>query len=1141
MEEAKAKLQTEQEKDQYMIDQLSTDSGVRAFVEKLGWMLSNRSLKESEGDMQAAEAILRMQQTAQGLVHPTIFSNAQRAGGGGKISDRAVKSIRTLMTGDALRYYRDLYADVMEDPTLKPQVIDDRLPGIEDPGYRELERLSISERLKLGNRIQADELRKPLLSGKETFKGATEIYIKDRELQIKELNEQVSDLENQIADMEKKLTSEQQTRIMVAVTYMEDRKSLDSELKKLQKLNNEGKPAPKGFADSALSTQAKLDKLHGEVIKMRKDARLDATIKKYEAVAKLKEQIAEKQAEKAEAKKIREYKAALARKIMVKPSDAINYEQAQAMYGIQALIDPNFRREGVNVAMFGGKSTLTAEEARSYIADAFAEGSTEDEIIDAIGKRNYERLVEQRKPLNDWTIEELEELANQVAELRYEGRRILEAKKERQNVIAQQYQDAIIRSLIATGKYKSQPIIGTAQDKREKQSPKRTLKAVYLATYPMRAKAMMLDGDRQGAAYNLLSMQKRNAQGIEWTNVERRLKPFYDAMKQAGFTYKDLYSTVEIDLDMHTRWQMSYSQLMYAWLSQFNEDNKNAVAYGNLVTHDDKISLSHDNKAIKALGNQRYDSLISLAEMHLLTGESGPKYANLLEAVRISLNGEAKRINEVAIREFNKPMRSVDQYLPLIRLAFNGEDMAEQVAEDLFNQNAGGMRTSVEKGFMKDRIKISPDHQKPVNMDLVSVLDQSVRTQEHFIAFAEYGRKLNRVFKDQGAEDLRHVIERTLGSEMVDDINDYITQVINPVQRTELKGLQNGVRFLRGNLGPAYLGLKPSSMLLQALSSLWPGLQDVKPMYLVNAYMQVFQHPVETINEINELSPMMKNRTMNVIIAELLQESNKMGKSKAVKMLKKGQEYSTLPLTIIDRYAVAGQWLGAYHQRMDQLNKEGVASQKAESMAVVYADDVILRTQPTGDRTEIAPLFNIKNEFAKAATQFTTSLNQIWTNYTYDMRVSAKALLTDKTMPDAVRNAHMRRVVGTIVGYAMAGLLLGAVMEGFDDDDDEISKLRKIIYWTFTQGAGSTPLFGQEISEILKEAVTDEKAQFYGDNFYPSLQKILYGAKSLAGGDLQKAAKNLAIGFGYATGSPVSGIQQVIDATQEGPQVLLGR
>ena len=78
-------------------------------------------------------------------------------------------------------------------------------------------------------------------------------------------------------------------------------------------------------------------------------------------------------------------------------------------------------------------------------------------------------------------------------------------------------------------------------------------------------------------------------------------------------------------------------------------------------------------------------------------------------------------------------------------------------------QNAGGMRTSVEKGFMTDRIFISPDHQKPVNMDLVSVLDKSVKNQEHFIAFAEYGRKLNRVFKDRGSDDLNHVITRNLG------------------------------------------------------------------------------------------------------------------------------------------------------------------------------------------------------------------------------------------------------------------------------------------------------------------------------------------------------------------------------------------
>ena len=60
-------------------------------------------------------------------------------------------------------------------------------------------------------------------------------------------------------------------------------------------------------------------------------------------------------------------------------------------------------------------------------------------------------------------------------------------------------------------------------------------------------------------------------------------------------------------------------------------------------------------------------------------------------------------------------------------------------------------------------------------------------------------------------------------------------------------------------------------------------------------------------------------------------------------------------LTMVDRYAVAGGWLGAYHQRLDQLQAEGLDTAKAQQMAVVYADDITLKTQPTGDATEIAP------------------------------------------------------------------------------------------------------------------------------------------------------------------------------------------
>lgn len=318
-----------------------------------------------------------------------------------------------------------------------------------------------------------------------------------------------------------------------------------------------------------------------------------------------------------------------------------------------------------------------------------------------------------------------------------------------------------------------------------------------------------------------------------------------------------------------------------------------------------------------------------------------------------------------------------------------------------------------------------------------------------------------------------------------------------------------------------------SSMVLQAITSPFPFLQEISPAYFAKGYFELFADPT-TLNRIYELSPMMKNRTMNVIIDQILQRSRTYTQNRAKRFLFDMQELGAMGLTMVDRYAVAGGWLGAYHQRLDQLTAEGIDTAKAEQMAVVYADDITLKTQPTGDATEIAPLFTTGSEFARAFTQFTTSMNVIWTNLTYDL-------------PVAVKRKEFANAVGRIVSYGMAGAILGAVAEGFDDDDDEIDKLRKWIYWTFTQGTGSIPLIGDQVDEVVKSAITGEKPAFFADDFFPGISKVLKGVGNLTQGEFDKAFENLSKGAGYIYGVPVSGIQEAYDATQEGPQVLLGR
>ena len=139
----------------------------------------------------------------------------------------------------------------------------------------------------------------------------------------------------------------------------------------------------------------------------------------------------------------------------------------------------------------------------------------------------------------------------------------------------------------------------------------------------------------------------------------------------------------------------------------------------------------------------------------------------------------------------------------------------------------------------------------------------------------------------------------------------------------------------------------------------------------------------------------------------------------------------------------------------------------ADAAAVKTADDVVLRTQPAGDSTELPSLFRTRNELAKAFLQFQSSLSVIFNNLTGDL-------------VGFWRNKQYGKIISTVVSYGMAGLMLGLVAEGFDDDDDSADKARKLGYWFLTQGIESFPVFGSDISLILQRALTGEK-DYYGN------------------------------------------------------------
>ena len=237
-----------------------------------------------------------------------------------------------------------------------------------------------------------------------------------------------------------------------------------------------------------------------------------------------------------------------------------------------------------------------------------------------------------------------------------------------------------------------------------------------------------------------------------------------------------------------------------------------------------------------------------------------------------------------------------------------------------------------------------------------------------------------------------------------------------------------------------------------------------------------------------------------------------------------------------DRWAVTAGWLAVFDKKQAEYLAEGMDEKAAEKKAVKYADDVVYETQPLGDKTELAPLFKVGGPAWQAFTQFQVSLNVIWNNLTYDVAVND------------IRNKEYRKLAGTIIGYALAGVILYSVQEGWgtDDDDTPDEKLKKMLkaiaYGSTTQFTSAVPLLSNNADAIVKKIITGEKWSYRTNQLYPGFDELAMGVATTNWKKVLSGAAKLG-------GVPVSGPKEfyhVVHGKEAGdwrfyPQALLGR
>lgn len=877
------------------------------------------------------------------------------------------------------------------------------------------------------------------------------------------------------------------------------------------------------------------------------------------AIATARAKLFEARRKERQLRQIRMEKQKIANQIM-KPVNlkTTDYDtSAKAIVAIQALIDPSFKREWVydisrnpgQVADFKGYGTMTIDEAKAYFNGL--DDAQRMDISQYLSPSLLDRLTGQKKPLNDWTISELKDLASQVQALRNKGKLVLSAKKEAETARDNAIRKAIVNAIQNRIKSKGKTLPGSIERQKEQNKFSVKLQSWLYATYRPQELAQLLDGGfgNHGAAYRLLIDDKRYHQNREWSAVEKRLNKVDPLLTDK--VIDQLVDTVTIDLERGYSRTFTIDELAYVYLSKNDDSNHDAVAYGALLDEYEKGTriadvedpltgenirqflfqnpeLIVDDNELEKVGRDRFNTVYKIAKQEL----ESRGLMDVVKAISDDFNdaGNKERLNRASIEAYNVPLDARDYYLSIRRIDSKGDAILDDAVNGILDVGTNTVISNPEGGFMITRKVIRPRNQGNIDLSLIGNWRRAVADQEHLIENAAYVKQLRSVFASRTSKEVARAIDQAYGTSLRKEIVDYIELIANPNKSEPKTNFDKAVKAFRGRTGAAYLGWKTSGIILQGITSPMPGLSEINPAKLTAAYLQIGAHPIETINMINEKSIFMKKRTMDMIVDEAIQRRSQWNQNRFQKIMNKQEEIGQIGLTLVDRYAVAGNWLAMYNMALQENLENGMDTAVAEAAAVQRADNFILRTQPVGDSTEMASMFRKGNELTKAVLQFQASLNVIWNNI----------------VPDTIgfaRNKEYGKIVGTMVGYAMAGVILGLVADGFDDDDDTKKKILKLSYWSITQQLSSVPLVSVSGIDGLVQKLITGKSEYsgVGVTIFPGVDKTVQAITAMSQGNWGKAASKAGEAAGIFLGAPTSAIKQYVRAATGDWMALLGR
>lgn len=728
---------------------------------------------------------------------------------------------------------------------------------------------------------------------------------------------------------------------------------------------------------------AKMSKAYGE--KLKENKRLQNRIE-TEAAKKFlehKKRLAERQKALREQRAMKDQMRRLAKLIMKKPGPSIHLEEKRAIRAIQETIDPNFR------------SVKTLQKRRDALLKEAVGLEVPQEILD----------IAQKRTLNDFTMEDLERVYSHVMGLTRIGRAKRDAEVAREKTEVSRAAGKIINQILA-GDALDLNIPTNAKETRKFTTKKGLIIGALESWKPMRI-FEWIDGDKTGEMTEFFYWKVNKLTDQVIRDVNSRRERMQKVLEELGIEARTLGREIEGPKGTYTADQV--------------------LSFYVGVKNQKKMKELTRSEGMNALQLQLYAAKLTPQEKAL--GDA------IIRDYQDNYGRLEKAYNEYA----NEELGSQENYTPVIALEMDAAPLDQQLARHILGKEGAGNRYT-EKGFTKER----KGGALAIRLGELSIWQDMVGKQEHFITHAHHVRQMNRVLANRNIavamkQKLDHEIYKWL-QKYVSDVAQY--NIHQPATRAEKfwAGWRKRLSVVHLSLNLPVIGRQVWSypnVLGYADADIW-----------AKGPIEFAAKTAEITRFVEERSPQVKDRSMESVFEEI----SALNKGKKENVRRRIAEAPMKWISTVDKATCVITWKAAYDTEIRRQQKaidEGKQTFIDEEKAIRHADTAFLKTQPQARAKDLAWIYR-QGEAAKMFLMFSQQLNQLWN-------------IASADVPMYWRQKNWKMLAMQFTGYMMASVAMGVFARKRLPDD--IGELGEDF---IVQVLNTVPMVGKEIVSLAQ-------------------------------------------------------------------------